>query len=251
MREEKRDWYEFTGKSVEEALGKALEELGVEESQIEIEILEEPQKGFLGLGGKEARIKVILLAEGAVREKLEGGEAAARAQAPEETGGETKDSSEIETIVSRVLKLMDIEARVEAKEKADSFVVDVWGEDAALLIGKGGNTLEALQTLVNLCARRKISTGKKVIVDVEGYRKRRKARIEKQAQDKAKEALEKGKSELPAMTAAERKIVHVALRDFEGVRTESVGDEPERRVVIYAEKNKKTSVSRETETENQ
>lgn len=248
MQEERKDSWEYTGRSVEEAVEKALGELGVKETDVKIEVIEEPQKGFLGLGGKEAKIRVSLIS-GAEDEK---GHAPAqpseKERGSEEAGGVTEESSAIESMVIDVLRLMEVDATVEAREKEDTIIVDVWGEDVALLIGRGGNTLEALQTLVNLCARKKVSSGRKVVVDVEGYRKRRKSRIEKQAQDKAREALEKGRSELPPMSAAERKIVHMALRDFRGVRTESIGEEPERRVVIYADRKGKAGVSRETES---
>ncbi len=248
MTEERKDSWEYTGRSVDEAVEKALEELGVEKTDVEIEVIEEPQKGFLGLGGKEAKIRVSFPGGTKVGREGVSRQASGERREPQEAGGMTEESVAVRSLISNILRLMKVEATIEIAEKEDSIIVDIWGEDVALLIGRGGNTLEALQTLVNICASKRVSAGKKVVVDVEGYRKRRKSRIEKQAQDKAREALEKGKSELPPMSAADRKIVHLTLRDFRGVRTESVGEEPERRVVIYADKIGKADVSRETET---
>jgi spoIIIJ-associated protein len=112
--------------------------------------------------------------------------------------------------------------------------VDVWGDDVAILIGRGGNTLDALQYLVNVSCRRSGEITKKIVLDVEGYRKRRKAKIEKQVSQLAQRAISQNKPiNLDPMNASERKIVHIALRKFDGVWTESVGEDPERHVVIY------------------
>jgi spoIIIJ-associated protein len=120
-------------------------------------------------------------------------------------------------------------------------VLDVWGEDVAVLIGKGGNTLDAIQYLVNICCRRTGIESKRIVVDIEGYRKRRKSRLEKEAEQLARRVIEQKKSlELPPMTPSERKTVHMVLSNVNGVRTESEGEDLDRRVVIYPDENRST-----------
>jgi len=250
--------WEYEGRNVDEALETALEELGLEKDDIFVEVLEEPQKGFLGIGGKEARIRVELIGEWEVIGKKELPGKPATELERETRSIETDDEPEDELgplreapeapgkMVREALELMGIDATVEAKEREDSIVVDVWGDDVAILIGKGGATLDALQYLVNIGSRRREEVGKRIVIDVEGYRKRRKAKIEKQAEQAAKKATLDGQSvELPPMSASERKIVHMALREMKDVITQSSGDEPDRRVVIQPAK---ISVPRETST---
>ena len=248
MRE--RSW-EFVGRTVDEATETALEELGLERDDVYLEILEEPQKSFLGLGGKEARIRVELIGEWEVLGKSR----EESLESPEEVDIESEDEHDVSVadgdlisgtpkpvkMVKDILQIFDIEAVVEAKDREDSIVVDVWGEDVAVLIGKGGNTLDAIQYLVNICCRRTGIAGKRIIVDIEGYRKRRKARLEKDAEQFANRVIDQNKSfELPPMTPSERKTVHMVLSDVKGVRTESEGEDPHRRVVIYPDETRST-----------
>ena len=248
--------WEYAGRDVDEALETALEELGLERDDIFVEVLEEPQKGFLGIGGKGARIRVELIGEWEVIGKKEQQGKPATELRSEPRSTETDDELEDELGPSReapeapekmvrdALEMMGIDATVESKEREDSIVVDVWGDDVAILIGKGGATLDALQYLVNIGCRRREEVGKRIIIDVEGYRKRRKAKLEEQAVQAAKKALLDGQSaELPPMSASERKIVHMALREMNDVSTQSSGDEPDRRVVIQPMKRR---VPRET-----
>lgn len=249
--------WEYAGRSVEEATRIALEELGLERDDIYIEVLEEPQKGFLGLGGKEARIRVELIGEWEVlkrepksappvdsRPRAETIAEQAKGNVAPEPEPELEEDEEDEympqvssdkpvNMVRDILGMIGIDAMVEAREREDSLVVDVWGDDVALLIGKAGTTLDALQYMVNISCRRTGDVDKKIIVDVEGYRKRRKAKLEKQAEQMARDSKERNKSiEMPPMSPSERKIVHMAIRKIDGVSTESTGDEPNRRVVI-------------------
>lgn len=246
--------WEYAGRSVEEATQIALEELGLEADDIHVEILEEPQKGFLGLGGKEARIRVELIGEWEVLGKKQAAPAAVesspaepveRIEAPrkraefaeeeteEDEGVPTENAEKPAKMVKDIIGMIGVEAMVEAREREDSVVVDVWGDDVAILIGKGGATLDALQYLVNIGCRRGGELSKKIIVDVEGYRNRRKAKLEKQAEQIAQDVISRGKSiEMMPMSASERKIVHMTIRGIDGVWTESAGDEPNRRVVV-------------------
>ncbi|MBU1670474.1 MAG: protein jag [Actinobacteria bacterium] len=238
--------WEYAGRNVEEATQTALEELGLEPDDIHVEILEEPQKGFLGLGGKEARIRVELIGEWeAVKTKMSPREIVAPEIEVEEEdrgqetfltkeGGELPESSKPIVMVKDILEMIGTEAMVEGRLRDESIVVDVWGDDVAILIGKAGATLDAMQYLLNIACRRKGDVDRKIILDVEGYRKRRKAKVEKQADQSARKAIAENRSiELPPMNASERKVVHMSLRKLGGVWTESIGEEPDRRVVIH------------------
>jgi len=246
--------WEYTGRTVEEATQIALEELGLESDDIFVEVLEEPQKGFLGLGGKGARIRVELIGEWEVTGKKPEPPAEKQTEDEIEQPGpprQTPPSNEMEEIVEEedfipgetsdkpvkmvkdILEFIGVDAMVESREREDSLVVDIWGDDVAILIGKGGQTLDALQYIVNIGCRRTGEVTKKIIVDAEGYRKRRKAKVEKQAEQMAGDVIRRNESiEMQPMTASERKIVHMALRNIDGVWTESAGDDPNRRVVI-------------------
>lgn len=233
--------WEYEGKTVEEATQIALEELGLERDDIHIEVLEEPQKGFLGLGGKEAKIRVELVGEWEVLGKTKEEPKSAVGldkeiesfQRPESDTLALDKGKPVE-MTKDILGILEIEAMVEAREKEDSVIVDVWGEDVAILIGRAGSTLDALQYLVNVSCRRTGEITKKIIIDVEGYRKRRKAKLEKQVEQLAEKAISQNRTvELDPMNASERKIVHMALREIDGVWTESIGEGPERHVVIH------------------
>jgi spoIIIJ-associated protein len=249
--------WEYVGRTVEEATQTAIEELGLERDDVFVEVLEEPQKGFLGIGGKEARIRVELIGEWeVVGKKPEAASPPPHEPEPEvdETPAyigkeepkstyEPREEKEFPSsentdkpveMINGILEIFQIDAMVEAREREDSIVVDIWGDDVAILIGKSGFTLDALQYIVNVSCRRTGDVSKKIIVDIEGYRKRRKAKLEKQAEQMASKVLSQQESiELPPMSSSERKIVHMALRQLNGVWTESTGDGADRRVVIH------------------
>lgn len=211
---------ERSAASVEEAIEAALEELGVSEQEVEIEIVQEPRAGLLGLGGRQAVVKVRLR-EG-------GGGPPAVASRQGEVAAE---------FLRGLLALMEVPAEVDLQEVEGTLYVDVWGggggEGMGLLIGKRGQTLEGLQELVRGAVQRRTASRCLVIVDVEDYRKRRRSHLAAKAREAARRVSRTGREEaLEPMNAYERKIVHDAVASVRGVVTESEGDEPERRVVI-------------------
>ncbi|PKQ27752.1 MAG: hypothetical protein CVT63_06335 [Candidatus Anoxymicrobium japonicum] len=240
--------WEYTGSTVEEATHIALEELGLERDDIFVEVLEEPQKGFLGFGGVDARIKVEMIGEWEVTgKKTEPGTAAPRdreSRAASSQGRKSKEEKEEASfqgtdtdkpvaMVEDILEMIGVEASVESREREDALEIDIWGDDVAIIIGRAGATLDALQFLVNISCRRQGDISKRIIVDVERYRKRRKKKLEDLAEQMALDAKTRGESvEMLPMSASERKIVHMALREIPGVWTESIGEETGRRIVI-------------------
>jgi spoIIIJ-associated protein len=210
---------EKTAPSVEEALEAALSELGVTEQEARIEVLQEPRGGFLGVGSQEAIVRVSVKATDVDVEDLE----------------EQADAAA--DFVEELLSRMDIEATAEPTEHAGHMYIDIVGDDEddmALLIGRHGQTLEAIQELTRLAVGRRLDERVRVIVDVEDYRKRREDRLAQKGQEAARRVAKTGREEeLEPMNPFERKIVHDAVATVPGVESSSRGEEPNRFVVIH------------------
>ena len=139
----------------------------------------------------------------------------------------------VRAILERVVDALEVEADVEVDEDAEQIVGRVDGEDVGLLIGRRGQTIDAVQLLCYRAAFRGLQERKRVVVDAAGYRERRQEAIERQADRAAERALKTGKEiELERMTPSERRVVHQHLKDLAGVETFSEGDEPERCVIV-------------------
>lgn len=211
-----------TAPSVESAVEIALSRLGVTEQEVEVEVVQEPRSGFLGMGGQEA---VVL-----VRLKRGSG------QPSEDELDEQADVAA--DFLEELLARMAIEASVEPNLEDRTMYVDILGageddDDMALLIGRHGQTLEALQDLTRHVVMRRTGMRCRVVVDVEDYKKRQRDRLEAKARDVAARVARTGREEeLDPMTPFDRKIVHDAVAALEGVESSSRGEEPERRVVI-------------------
>ena len=201
---------EKTAKTMEEALASALEELGVSEDRVTVEILEEPSKGLFGfIGGKPARILVNVRPLDAL------------------TVGKQ--------FLSDLFQSMHIavELEVAVPEEEGPVAVNLRGEDLGILIGIHGQTLDALQYLTNLAANRDAEEKIKFVIDVEEYRRRRAETLTRLAQRLASKVKRMGEPVvLEPMTPHERKIIHMALQDDRRISTYSEGEEPNRKVVI-------------------
>ena len=214
---------EATGETVGEAKWAALRELerlrpGVDKSAVHFQVLSEGERGLLGVGYAPARVLAVV-DESALDQARD--ESAAAAQARE--------------VVERIALELGIDCRVDVREDDDAITVTCGGDDLGLLIGKHGQTIDAIQYLVNAIARRGGDETKDVVVDAAGYRARRRATLETLAVRSAQQALREGRVELEPMTAVERKIVHLRLQEVPGVETSSEGIEPNRFVVVTAE----------------
>ncbi|HEX5948685.1 MAG TPA: RNA-binding cell elongation regulator Jag/EloR [Actinomycetota bacterium] len=210
---------ERSAASVEEAIEGALEELGVSEQEAQVEIVQEPQKGLLGFGSQEAIVRVRVRDEDLDVESLE-------------------DQAEVaEEFLLGLLERMDLDADVDHNVVDGVMYVDILaGEDAegmGLLIGRHGQTLDALQEVVRCAVQRQTRSRCRVMVDVEDYRKRRRSQLAQRARSVAARVRRTGRPErMEAMNPYERKIVHDAAGEVGGVETASEGEEPDRRVVI-------------------
>ena len=207
---------EKTGKTVEEAYQAALAELGLPESRVSYEVIEEPSKGFLGIiGGKLAKVRV--------------------------TVRELTPLEKAENFLTEIFASMHLDVKMEREDKEESHVFNLVGENLGILIGKHGQTLDALQYLTNLAANRGLLEDKiRIILDVENYRSRREETLRRLAvrlADKVRRTNEKVM--LEPMNRHERKIIHMALQDNYRVMTYSAGEEPYRKVVIEPKQHNK------------
>jgi spoIIIJ-associated protein len=213
---------EATGETVGEAKWAALRELekllpGLDKSAVQFQVVSEGERGLLGVGYSPARV-VAVIDQDAVVETDES-EEAARAR----------------ELVERIATGIGVAGRVSVREDDEAIHVTCSGDELGLFIGKHGQTIDAIQYLANAIARRGGGDAKEVVVDAAGYRDRRRATLETIAVRSAQQALRDGRVELEPMTAIERKIVHLRLKDFPGVETSSEGAEPNRYVVVTSE----------------
>ena len=217
---------ERSGASVEEAIEAALAELGISEQEAHVEIVQEGRSGFLGLAAQPAIVRVRATSS------------APRGGPPEESSEELEEQLGVaEEFLRGLLERMGLVADVEPAVVDGAAYVDVWGrddgDDVGILIGRRGHTLESLQELVRNVVFQRTGERCEVLVDVEDYRKRRRSRLERTAQDAARRVRKTGKPEaLEPMNAYERKIVHDTVAGIGGLATASEGEEPNRRVVI-------------------
>lgn len=237
--------------TVEDAVDAALEELGVQQDAVDIEVLQEPGRKMFGMGGeKAARVKVSLkagVAGAMISEEILGSDDESDDEVlPPEllVGDEDQELSDEEldriadtavTALKGILGGFGIEDPTVEEYEGDEgeIILDVIGGDLGLLIGRHGKTLDALQTAVGAITTRQLGFRYPVVVDVEGYRHRRRQKIEEMARKAADRA---SRQHVPVrmrpMTAYERRVVHVALRNDKRVLTGSEGVDPYRQVVV-------------------
>jgi len=219
------------GQTVEEAVQSALVQLGVSRDQVEIRILDEGRKGFLGfLGSRPAIVEVTVnkaldLIEEAV---------AVKSDPIEEVVSAQKDPiEEAVSYVKGIIREMNLDVTVEKSVKGREVKLTLSGEKVALLIGKRGSTLNAIQYLTQLVVNRSTKQYINIMIDAENYREKRKGTLESLAQRLAKQVFStKKKVILEPMPSFERKVIHQALSHHPHVITTSEGAEPHRHVVI-------------------
>lgn len=227
---------EMTARTVEQAISQALEELDVSEDFALIEVLDEGETGgLLGFGRRPARVKVTVDESRLPQAKKDPQESDKSdwKVSSDERGFASAENAALDYIES-VLSGIGIHGRIESYLGEDeSLHIEITGSDCGVAIGRHGETLDAIQYLSNIVANRWVDDHLRVVVDVAGYRNRREQRIQQQAKKTAERVLDTGReSRLKPMTAAERRIVHLTLRDTEGITTYSEGTEPRRYVVV-------------------
>lgn len=239
--------------TVEEAVDAALEELGVQADAAQFEVLDEPSKGIFG-SGRPAKVRVWL--RPGVIEEL-GQVASADSDEPEEDEEELEEAlpaslrvseerpelsdEELDKVadtavaaIQSILKTFGIESAIDEYEGEDGeIILDIVGGELAILIGRHGKTLDSLQTLVSAATSRQLGFRYPILVDVEGYRGRRREKLEDIARRTADRVARQGRAvKLRPMTSYERRVIHMALREDRRVVTGSDGEEPARAVVV-------------------
>ena len=201
---------EKTGKTIDDAIDAAVAELGCSREDVTIEIVTMPSKGIFGIGAKPALVRVSL-------------EDSATAYAME--------------FLNTIFKKFELDVDIHPIEGEEFITLDLVGKDLGILIGRRGETLDALQYLTNLTVSRHFEDRSKFILDVEGYRAKREETLERLARKLAERVKESGKNiSLEPMSPYERRIIHTVLQSYEQVRTFSEGEEPYRKVVIAKKK---------------
>lgn len=254
---------EFNASTVDDAVDKASSALGVERDSLRYEVLDEGSSGFLGLGARDARITAILdrddqepVSSPALLSEEEPGETLPPGvdsggnssyedhDGPQEqpssdtSSGETKAASEeflteVRQRIENTLDAMAFDHRVEIQDEEEIVTVNVDSDDAGLLIGHKGETIDALQYLTNVALYRNGKSSKKVVVNCEGYRERRMKAVQGMAHRTAKRVAREGMSaELPPMSPSERRAVHDYLKENPKVTSSSTGNDETRHVIV-------------------
>ena len=202
------DYSEKWGKSVEEAVSLALEDLKVSENQVEVEVLEEPAKGFLGLGSKLAKVRVKI---------------------------KDKPDSVAKKFLSELFDKMKLQVNMitEFRDEDNTIIINIEGKDSGIVIGKRGCTLDSFQYLTSLVVNKNRDKYVRIIINAENYREKREETLIRLANRLAKKVLATGRSiKLEPMNPYERRIIHAALQEYNNISTRSEGEDPFRHIII-------------------
>jgi spoIIIJ-associated protein len=235
-----------SGSTVQMAVQRALAEMDIAPGELEddeyaVTVIRPAQEGFMGVGGVDAEVEVHLLVD---REESPPQLEESTEDFDEESDLEDEEEDEefvqpepgsarLRELLTVILGHLNVEAKIRIIEKADSVAAELTGEDLGIIIGKRGQTIDAIEYLANVILYPHPRARKRVLVDAEGYKERRRQNIERVALRRAEEVVRRGRAvQLEPMTAAERKIVHLVLKDWNEILTESHGREPNRVVTI-------------------
>jgi spoIIIJ-associated protein len=240
---------EIIAPSVDEAVARGIEQLAIDREAVDVEILDSGSKGLFGLGGRQARVRLILkqTREANISSQSSG-------NIPESGKGIVDSSAELgdedrvlrtsRETVKEMLEKMKVFAQVtahytEPEEPGDErqVLVDINGDDLSILIGRRTETLNALQYIASLIVSKELEEWVPLVIDIQGYRSRRTRQLQQLARRMAEQAVHTGKRQLlEPMPANERRIIHMELSSNGQVITESTGEEPNRKVTIIPKK---------------
>lgn len=250
------DRQEFHAATVEEAIDKASNALNLARDQVRFEVLDQGSSGFLGIGARDARIMIENIGArvdasapemdySQLEPTTEEHDAAPPVEASTEISRPTEENSPtvaevpddliiaIDEFAISLIDAMGIDATVDVYDSGDAISVDVATEETGLFIGQKGETIDAIQYLLNIATYKNRPFSKRIVVDSEGYRQRRIEAIQGMAHRTARRALrEKRPLSLPPMSPAERRVIHLFLKENPDVTTSSEGEEENRRVIV-------------------
>jgi spoIIIJ-associated protein len=260
-----RTTLEVIAPTVEEAIAQGLSELGLSADAVSVEVLDAGNKGFFGLGKTQVRVRLTVnpplgnrmmevQPESASKPQPEPEPAEPRPEPPRAKSTLPKEAEiqpendalldRTESVVSRMLHLLNLQAQVSAhygpteRDGRRNINVDIRGTDLSVLIGRRSETLSAFQYIASLIVGKEEQQFVQLTVDVEGYRDRREKQLIQMAKRMADQVTKSGRRQtLEPMPSAERRIIHIALRDHPAVKTESTGEEPYRKVMILPKDN--------------
>lgn len=205
------DYIQISGKTRSEAIEKAMEKFGVGEENLDIQVVDEGSRGFLGIGAKDYVINVKKIVN---KEEI------------------------IRSYLKKIYDCLDIRIDVRVEEEEDTVRVFVTGEGSSILIGRHGESLDGLQTIVNIYLTKETDEHKRLILDIEGYREKRETSLVAYAKKMAQKVMYSRRAiKLDPMNPYERRIVHFALQDNTKITSFSEGEEPNRRIVLALKKN--------------
>jgi spoIIIJ-associated protein len=221
---------ETEGKTIEEAVGKACEELGVLREDLDIQILANGSSGFWGLvGAKNAKIRATL------KERPKATQLSEASPSPLPSADQAAEAAQ-KTLLD-LLRLLEVEASVDLEEDSERIILNIKGDGSGLLIGRKGQTLDALEYLVNKIVHKGAEDKKRIVVDTENYRSRREDSLVKLALRLGDKAKRLGRPvTISPMNAHDRRIIHLALQEDKSLRTWSTGTGLYRKVIISPEK---------------
>lgn len=202
---------EKSGKTVDDAVSQALKDLGASREEVEVTVLDEPSKGIFGIfGAKMARVMVSL---------------------------KNGPSQKATNLLKNIFRAMQMQVGIKLNERDHEIQINLEGNDLGVLIGRRGETLDSLQYLVNLSVNKNQEVRKKIIIDIEGYRRRREETLQRLALKLADKAKQRGRNVvLEPMSSQERRIIHTVLQGRDDIYTFSEGEEPLRKIIIAPKK---------------
>lgn len=215
---------ETTGATIDAAVEAALKELGCAREDVEIEVINKGSKGFLGLGASEAKVKVTVVNEVSFEEDF------------------SADEVSVDKYLSDVLEKMGINANLDVKEEDGSVNIDISGELMGIVIGRRGDTLDALQYLCSLVYNKNREDYVRVNLDTENYRAKREETLVNLAKKIAGTVSRTGRSiTLEPMNPNERRIIHSTLQSYDYINTYSIGEDPNRKIVVSSKNSSRSS----------
>ena len=225
---------EKTARTEDEAIAAALAELGMDRDDVSVEIVERAKSGFLGIGASPAVIRVSYEAPDPVEEKAPAAPVAEPVKAAATEVDENPDYAAIRQFLSGLLERMGVKAQIEISTRENGGInVNLSGSGMGAIIGRRGETLDAIQHLTNYAVNRGSEKHLHISVDAENYRSKREESLTRLAEKMAEKAIKYKRSmALEPMNSYERHVIHTALQNYEGVTTSSTGVEPNRRVVV-------------------
>ncbi len=241
---------EVIAPTVEDAISQGLEQLGLSAEAVSVEVLDSGGKGFLGLGGRQVRVRLTVNDNGETDAEPPKQADPESAPQPDPKPAPVKETSptspeddlllaKSEEVVSKLLELMKLKAQTSARfddpdrEGRKSVYVDVTGQNLTVLIGRRGETINAFQRIAALIVSKEMGRWVRLSVDVEGHRNRREQQLRRMARQMADQAIKTGRLQtLEPMPANERRLVHMELQSRPDVKTNSIGEDPYRKVTI-------------------